>query len=474
MLPLFFMQSSNSNHNYNYNNMQPVIESIQKQSWVSPGKRVLVACSGGLDSTFLVNALCQVPDLIVGIAHLNHGLRGDDSDADARFVELLAGKHRLPFYQRKIDLKSNPEIARFGLEAVARKQRYVFFKSVLADQKFDILATAHTATDLIETILLNLMRGTGIPGLRGIVAESEEIVRPLLGYTRQQLEKIVKVIGMPFREDASNQDWRFTRNRIRHGWVNRMNSEDVQSLLSQIQNLQVAANGVSVLVQESCKKLEKQQVKVLKPGKILLDIPQGTGYFSALWKALFDKAFQHVTELETGLTERHFQNLMNLLGEGKTGKITRLPNECVVFRERSRLCFVKDKLDQWSPIKIRPDDSFSGPFFNGFTKIATVPQTLFTSRSVQYLPLLSSGWLLRPWQIGDQMQPFGHSKRVKVSDLLQAARVSPNLKSWWPVLVAGDEIVWIPGVQPGEKIRINNRAQKLVKIELALEAESIE
>ena len=468
MLPLFFMQSSDS---INY---QFFTDGIRSQLWVTPGKRVLVACSGGLDSVFLLHLLYQIPELTLGVIHLNHGLRGKKSDEDARFVQKLSESLNLPCFSRKINLHLDPQLPKIGLEATARKLRYEYFNSVRVTEKYDVITTAHTGSDFIETVLLNLLRGTGISGLRGIDAESATLVRPILAYTRPQIEDVALKLGLVYRTDASNADWRFTRNRIREGWLKLLNPLEIQTLLREMLELGRVADDVVKLMEESCKKLEKQQVKAINPGKILLDIPRGTGYFSALWKALFDKAFQHVTGIKTGLSERHYRSLKWLLETGQSGQQIRLPNDCSVIRERSRLCFVKAGLDEWQSTVIQSGEDRTISFFQVKLESVRTPETLFTDKRTQYLPDAAEGWLLRPWESGDRIKLFGHSKFAKVSDILQAAKVAPHLKKWWPVMLHGDEIVWIPGIVPSEFARIKANTSSLVRVEIVLNFESAE
>ncbi|MCF7801045.1 MAG: tRNA lysidine(34) synthetase TilS [Candidatus Marinimicrobia bacterium] len=453
---------------------QSMLATVHAQKWVRPGLSILVACSGGVDSMVLLRLLCDIPELRLGVAHLNHGLRGQSATDDAEFVQNHASRLGIPFYTKQVNIRSEAQTQSVGIEASARQKRYEFLESVRKWEGYDIVATGHTGSDMIETILLNIYRGTGVLGLRGIQAMSDVLVRPLLLFTRTEVEQAADELSMEFRTDPSNADWRYTRNRIRHGWLKSQSPDNQKKLLVKVRELSQIADRVGRLTKESYKYLEKQSVKTVKPGKILLDIPQGSGYFSLLWKALFDKAFQQVTHRETGISENHFQRLMTLMNASQPGQSFQLPGGCDVYRDRQRLVFLREDVDRWEMRECKPGDVMRGPFFTMNATLTSPPTTLKTSPLVQYLTLPKTPWKLRPWTAGDTMQPFGNGRCSKVSDLLQAAKVAPHLKRWWPVLESENEIVWIPGVKTGEIARVRESLTRVARLEIVLETGSFE
>jgi tRNA(Ile)-lysidine synthase len=182
-------------------------------------KGIVVAVSGGADSVTLLRALGEVFAGRLVVAHFNHGLRGAESDADAAFVADLAAKFQLPCRLESRD--SQTEAHGRNLESAARDARYIWLANVARTENAPVVATGHTADDQAETVLFHLMRGTGLTGLRGIarrrpLGDGAEVVRPLLDVSRSQVEGYLKSIGQAWRDDSSNVDRRFTRNRLRH------------------------------------------------------------------------------------------------------------------------------------------------------------------------------------------------------------------------------------------------------------------
>lgn len=178
----------------------------------APGVGV-AAVSGGADSVALLCALVDLKPGAVAAVHVNHQLRGDESDADEAFVRELAAQLDIPCHVARVDVASRAVGA--NLEATARQVRYEFLAEVAREVNASWIATGHTADDQAETVLHRLIRGAGLQGLRGIAPVHECIVRPLLGVTRADVLDYLAALGQPYREDSSNADPRFTRNRIR-------------------------------------------------------------------------------------------------------------------------------------------------------------------------------------------------------------------------------------------------------------------
>lgn len=187
------------------------------------GMRVGVAVSGGADSVALLRALLPVAremGLVLHVMHVEHGLRGTESEADAAFVAALAKEHGLTLHATRVDTAARVREQRESVEEAARHLRYAYFRELLAEGLVDAVATAHTRDDQAETVVLKLLRGAWTEGLSGIhpvvACERGQIVRPLLGVSRAEIEAYLRELGQPWREDSTNADTKFARNRVRH------------------------------------------------------------------------------------------------------------------------------------------------------------------------------------------------------------------------------------------------------------------
>src|SRR5271166_3769391 len=190
------------------------------------GDRVAVAVSGGADSVALLRVLRELRSelgLVLAVAHVNHGLRGEQSDADEAVVAELAKEHGMEHFAGRADVRNHASISKISIEAAGRELRYRWFALLAREQRFDSIATGHTLDDQAETVLLKFLRGAGTRGRAGIYpqmfrgAERKiRFVRPLLCVTRDEVETYLTSLSQGWREDESNLDHRFARNRVRH------------------------------------------------------------------------------------------------------------------------------------------------------------------------------------------------------------------------------------------------------------------
>lgn len=202
---------------------EKVLRYIREQALICAGDRVLLAVSGGADSVALLRILLELRSelgIVLAVAHFNHRLRGGESLADEAFVAELAKQHELEFFAGHGDVRAHASAAKLSLEAAGRELRYRWLTQLADDQRFNCVTTAHTLDDQAETVLLKFLRGAGTRGLAGIYpvrqSRTVRIVRPLLCISRIEVEAYLESLGQPWREDESNLDRRFARNRVRH------------------------------------------------------------------------------------------------------------------------------------------------------------------------------------------------------------------------------------------------------------------
>ncbi|MBI3696276.1 MAG: tRNA lysidine(34) synthetase TilS, partial [Acidobacteria bacterium] len=193
-----------------------VAQTIAKHRMLRAGERVGVAVSGGSDSVALLRVLCELRSelgILPGVVHVNHGLRGAESDADAEFTAALARSLGLEFVLEAIDVRGPGE----NLEQTGRRRRYEFFRGLVAENRFQKIAVGHTRTDQAETVLFRFLRGAATAGLAGIYPVVDgSIVRPLLEVERAEVLDYLRALGQEWREDSSNQSRDLARNRLRH------------------------------------------------------------------------------------------------------------------------------------------------------------------------------------------------------------------------------------------------------------------
>jgi tRNA(Ile)-lysidine synthase len=305
---------------------------IEKWGMLSQGESVLVGVSGGADSVCLVRILCELGHR-PGLAHVNHGWRGLESDGDARFVESLAASLRLPFFERRAGEAptGNPPLAPGSNEAEAREIRQRFFDAVMEAEDYQTLALAHSRDDRSETFLFHLLRGSGTQGLVSMRPVAGRTIRPLIATPRAEIETYLKQIGQPWRLDETNKDTRFSRNRIRHAVLPRLAEEFNPRLAESL------ARTIEILEAED-DWMERAAENWLKPriseegSALVVDLDDLPGQEVAFTRRVLRTALRWAGSSLTDMGFDHVENVRSLLEAGKSGKTIELPGDLAVER----------------------------------------------------------------------------------------------------------------------------------------------
>ena len=478
------MQTGNAEAHYHlsvHNLTQRVQAYSQRHGLLKAGNRVAVAVSGGADSVALLRLLLELRNelgLVLSAVHFNHKLRGADADRDETFVAELAQNFDLEFYGESGDVARHAAAKNTGIEAAARAMRYEFFRRLLSEGKLDRVATAHTLDDQAETVLLRIGRGAGTRGLAGIYPQlsvpgsqfSEAgIIRPLLGIRRKELEKYLGEIGQSWREDKSNRDLRFARNRVRHGVLPRLERALNPSVRESL------AEAAEIARAEE----DYWQAEV---GKILPDIWDTTQRslqvtrLSKLPLAVQRRVTRAAAEtLGLHLEFAHVEEILEVAFGGE--KSANLSTGWKAVRTKKGLDFQpKESSNQASPDYVyelpvpgRIAVPEAGVWFEA-TLVRSSEKAEY-NRGNSLDPVMLSGKLqIRNWRAGDRFSPVHSKSPKKVKELLQRRHVTGKERQLWPVVVSGDQVVWLRGftvptrLQPAE-----NATEALVIQELPLE-----
>ena len=420
-----------------------VAESISRYSMVAPGDRVGVAISGGADSTFLLHALHRLLDGPLTVLHVNHHLRGAESDADAAFVQNLARSLGLRF--QSIDWKYNQES---NLEQSARRARYGWFEQLTREGQLDRVATGHTKSDQAETVLFRLLRGTGPSGLAGVLPTTRAgVIRPLLGVQRQDIEHWLCGQGIAWREDSSNRDTALARNRIRHELLPELQQQWNPSIVEGLSQLAMLAADEEDYWREQMNSL--LPALLVKKGDAWVAEVAG---ILALVPALRRRVVRAMIEIAKGdLRQIDFSHIEGVLGlltqtDGSGSGRIQIPG-LDVFRSLDWVRFAKPGLDNLEnrnfAIPLAVPGSAELP--DG-TKIVT---ELIDTKSV-YTECrddidwgkISTALILRNWRPGDRYQPFGCPGEEKLKIMFQQSRIPLWERRHWPIIWSGEALVW--------------------------------
>jgi tRNA(Ile)-lysidine synthase len=308
---------------------------------------VLVAASGGVDSTVLLHGLRELSqelDLKLAVGHVNHGLRGQESDADEASVRQLAARLDLDFASRRVEPQAmrvgTPSSRRPTLQEASRQLRYGALGSLAEELRVDLVATGHTADDQAETVLLRLLRGTGPAGLAGIPARSRDgqVVRPLLRIPRQEIETWARGRGLSWREDASNRSLGYARNRLRERWLPGLARDFNPQLLRAVGDLAEAQYQESEWFEAEVER-EATARFLLDGDSLWIERKDWAALPAALARRLARRAL-HALGAGRTVSRVHLERMLHFLAEGRPGARLELPGglelQCLGARFRLR------------------------------------------------------------------------------------------------------------------------------------------
>jgi len=522
-----------------------VLAHVRREELLRAGDRIGVAVSGGIDSVALLRLLIELRHemgIVLSVVHFNHKLRGAESEADQEFVAGLAREHGLEFYTASGDVGRRAAEEHSGVEAAARDMRYGFFGELLGATEGEIghdydvpqglkpeslvepngtaeavpfpnpplnkIATGHTLDDQAETVLMRLIRGTGLRGLGGIHprilvehADGEghgEIVRPLLGIRRRELEQYLTEIKQTWREDLSNTDSKFTRNRVRKLVLPLLEREFNPAVVESFSELAEIARdeedyweneisgwlGTVVQWSEPAWTREVQDVSFVQiepvGGAQSECPPMDLGLRARIaeapwlvmnasvsrpWLVTEPKAVQRRVVKAIGeqagipLESKHVEEILRFAAEdGAAGKELSLPLAWKVVREAEAMVFVTPDLrreqrvpDYEYSLRV-PGRAFVPEIGVVIEALRFAPDFAAGARVAEYNPqqllraeLLRGELVVRNWRAGDRFWPAHTKAPKKIKELLQDLHVAQPERRLWPVAVSGDEIVWMRG-----------------------------
>ena len=414
------------------------------------GKKLLLACSGGLDSVVLAH-LCKALKFDFALAHCNFSLRGTESDGDEDFVRELASTFEINVYVKQFDTEQYAEEQRLSVQMAARELRYKWFDELLQSKRYDYVLTAHHADDSLETFLINLSRGTGIEGLSGIPQVNGNVVRPLLPFSRNEIIEYAKSESIQWREDSSNTSVKYLRNKIRHEIVPGI-KELNPTFLQNFQHTQHHLRQINDLVNNHLNELksklfqqrkDKVQIKIAELQKLqpldayLYGLFNGYGFSE--WSDVKDLLTAESGKQVFSKTHRLIKDRQSLI----LAKIERKESEAFEIHS--------DKAIDELPIKISLED------VETFEKQGQ--NVVFLDKEKLNFPLV-----LRNWKKGDYFYPFGMQGKKKLSKFFKDEKLDVLSKEKQWLLCSGDDIVWIVGRRADERFKVDDSTMKILKI----------
>jgi len=451
---------------------------------LSHRNRVLVAVSGGPDSVALLHILLQMKagfGLRLGVAHLNHGLRGRAADDDAVFVRRMAEGFDLPCHVEKLDSGVLDIRTRSGSwEEAARRERYRFLSQVAAAHHYDKIAVGHHRDDNAELVLMCLLRGSGSLGLAGIRPVREgRIVRPLIRLARDEIRLYLRQNGLSFVTDSSNADLRFLRNRIRHRLLPDLKASFNANLSDSLNRLSQILRAEDEWMEELTRPHFEQALSGLGPGRLGLSIAVLRGLHVALQRRLLRMAIARIKGDLRRIGYAHIEAALNLINRPGGDAHLDLPDRVRIDRRGLELLVGRaaegDPAAKTFSHRLMPPGSTWIEEIGCLIELSTIgremvpefcqagQRTAFFDKDRITFPLT-----LRNFQPGDRFSPLGLTGSQKVKKFLINNKVPRADRLVCPMLLSREKIIWVVGYRIDHSVRIRPTTRRILKVELVV------
>ena len=439
---------------------------ITESGLLIPNEKVLAAVSGGVDSVVLLDFLKRNEerlDVELGIAHFDHGLRGEASERDAQFVRSLAEEYRIPFHLGRGDLMKKRD--RGSVQVRARRARFAFFDEIMQKHGYDKLALGHNRDDQVETILMAILQGYSLKGIRGIQPISGKRIHPLLILNRTQIIEYAKTTGLKWVEDSSNIKTDYLRNRLRIKIIPELR-KSLPGFEASLISFGEKTGEMNDWLELTVENLWKRGVINREKERIILAIDVFLTYFYMLRNYIFLDIVRELTpgfHPSTGLI-KELENLC-LSSNGSQLKIGYIN----VLKDRNNLIFTIRRNESIEiSVKLGEDYDIFGMKLN----LSVSPTNKFELSGNPYieyadLDKIDGELTVRTWKAGDKFYPLGMNKPMKLSDFFVNRKVSRFDKEKTPLLCDREKIIWICGMRLDDRVKIDESTKRVMRMRLS-------
>ena len=446
---------------------QKVLKFIDRHNLISAGDKILIALSGGPDSVFALYFFHKVSQrfkIEIVAVHIHHQLRGTEADHDEALCKELCEKLKVDFHAVKVNVKSFAKANKLSIEEAARFLRYGEFRSAAEKTGCNKILTAHNMNDNTETVLLNLFKGAGLAGISGIPIERQNIIRPLLSLTKDEILEYLHVNKIQYRIDSTNLSDDFQRNFIRNKIIPAIKEGINPSLDETLERSSEVFRTSSRLVFSYIEKIFKDFV-LFENGRLEVDLEIIDEFGEDVLGEIFMKSLRKYFTYEFSFDD--YLKLIALV-RNQTGKKIELSGGLEAFRSRKKILIgVKVEEKEFDPVEIKPGESKE---FEGKTLSIEISQRAneqySTAKKYELISAddLNDLFVLRKWKPGDRFIPLGMKGFKKVSDFLNEQKVPSVQKKDQFVLENNNSIIWVVGLRIDNRVKLTEKTKKVCKL----------
>ncbi len=443
--------------------LEGLLTYINSQNLFAKNEKIILAISGGMDSMVLCELFVKAK-FEFAIAHVNFGLRGEESEADEVFVKKLALKHKVLFFTTTFETESYAKENNISIQMAARILRYKWFEQIRIKNSYQYIATAHHQNDSAETILLNMAKGTGMAGLHGILPKRGSLIRPLLFASKDMIMDYLVENQIIWREDSSNESQKYQRNYIRQEIIPRLKEinpnfeETIQRTINKVKDLEL-------FFFDELVKFKETNLKI-RNGVYFLSFLQlnENGNLKALFIAVFSEFNFNYSQAEEIISSINSEAGKTFISISHT--LVRDRSEFVIKENGDIQNFGTQEIELDFTKSLELEIQKSRLLFS--PKEITADFKLKTAKKTATLDFdtLKSPLKIRKWKDGDWFCPLGMNKKKNLSDFLNAEKIPLNLKKDVFVITSNGSIVWVVGFRIDNRFKISEKTTKGLIIDL--------
>lgn len=447
------------------------LSTVNRYRMLEGGERVVVAVSGGPDSVALLlflKGIAPEMDLDLHVFHLDHMLRGEESAADARYVEKLARDLGLQALVAAADVREEAVGTGRSPQDAAREVRLAKLREFALEVEADRIATGHTADDQVETFMMRVIQGAGLTGLGGIPSVSGHFIRPLIEVWRTEVEEYCARMDVTPRRDPSNLDTSYLRNQVRLNvlpfLVSEVGPSIKETILREVESL---ALDRAFMLEQAAQAFDL--VGTVADDEVRLNIPRLRSLPPALQRGAVREAWSRAAPRSPSLSWQHVLDVMEKMVGGRTGARLDLPGSLIVEREYDDIVFKPlDNEAECHPVQLTVPGVVALPWAGVVIEARRVGRdvvTLGDEPNVEYMtPELKLPLEVRAPRPGDRFKPLGSPGTRKLTDFFIDAKLPRSLRKRCPLVLSGGEIAWVAGMRLDERFRLRNEESEAVML----------
>ncbi|MCF8391289.1 MAG: tRNA lysidine(34) synthetase TilS [Bacteroidales bacterium] len=429
---------------------------LLQECLLQENQKILLTVSGGIDSMVMLDLFSKL-DYSFSIAHCNFKLRGGESDADCDFVKSQENRYQVEVNVKEFDTEVFAQENKISIQMAARQLRYEWFSELKNELGYDLIATAHNLDDKLETFFINLSRGTGIKGLTGIKAKSNDLIRPLLWAGRNDILDYANINDIPWREDSSNSSTKYLRNKLRHDIIPLFKELNPGFLKTMAENMAKLQEAADIYIHE----INKKKLSLLEKRGPYYYISADSLCSEDHYRVILYEILQ-----DFGFSTTIVDDIMVSLKNNESGKIFFSPDYRLV-KDRDQLIIeeISDSARQRFYID-EGQEEINVPLMLTFESYPVSEFQIIPEATVAQLDYdkLEFPLILRRWEKGDYFRPLGMQGMKKLSDFFINSKLSiPEKEKLW-ILASGNQIVWIIGHRIDDRYKVTSEAEMVLRI----------